>query len=748
MAKGMSLDVEDFRVVKPTHGFASAETVRGSEYDREKVVADNIGAGDIVLLSQKTPDVGESSKTREPSIKSSGPVDELLDLHVKINSGNSVHGLSASVFPDSSPSDEEAASDSVTHLTKDMFPMFEGAATERKPVGANLDSLSDDKTKGKGPALSEGAGPSVPLEGIPVSIGSAGELFDGLFINIPDSTFSRDAAPVVDDPETEGVDRTANVVPDVSYEGDELFVGRVLKNKEDCKVKIAVHAINRKFSYRNESSNGDVVVVRCLSDTCPWRVYVGRMEESNYFQIRTAVLAHTCSVEIRGQFHCQATASVISEIMRSRYVGVARGPNLAAVQRAMLDHHRVRVSYWKAWRARELAMDSAKGSAAASYGLLPAYLHLLNVSNPGTITAIETEVDEAKQTRFKYCFVAFGGSVRGLEFIRKVMVIDGTHLRDSENDKAWEWFFGKLRQIVSDEDSLTFVSDMHSSIYAGLYKMYPRLSHGACIVHLQRNVAAKFKLRVLEPMISKAARAYRKSAFHDAFTEIELLSPACAEYLRSIGFHRWIRSHCDGDRYNIMTSNVVESHNAVLKEARELPIVSTLEYIRSTLMVWFTKRRDRASNHLSAVTPTVSAMIHTNFEKSTGFTVVKVNDHNYEIKTPMGTSFHVDLQMKTCTCEEWTLVKVPCSHAVGASIRADLPVHTLCDPAYSTFYWKLACQHSINPVPDLSNLYRVPDNIATLQILPPKTRRPPGRPKISRYLSSGEFKVYVAGHIC
>ncbi|CAA7015040.1 unnamed protein product [Microthlaspi erraticum] len=120
--------------------------------------------------------------------------------------------------------------------------------------------------------------------------------------------------------------------------------------------------------------------------------------------------------------------------------------------------------------------------------------------------------------------------------------------------------------------------------------------------------------------------------------------------------------------------------------------------------------------------------------------VVKVNEHNYEVKTPMGMSFHVDLQMRTCTCEEWTLMKIPCSHAVGAPIRVDLPVHTRCDPASSTFYWKLAYHDSIIPVPDLSNLYSVPDDIATMQIPPPKTQRPPGRPKRSRYLSSGEVK--------
>ncbi|CAA7015043.1 unnamed protein product [Microthlaspi erraticum] len=125
MAKEMTLDVEDFRVVKPTHGFASAETVLGSEYDREKGILENEGAGELLMLTQRAPDVGESSKSRDASIMALGHVDTLLELHVKINSSNSIHGYSASVFPDSSPSDDDATTDGTTRLTKDLFPMFE-----------------------------------------------------------------------------------------------------------------------------------------------------------------------------------------------------------------------------------------------------------------------------------------------------------------------------------------------------------------------------------------------------------------------------------------------------------------------------------------------------------------------------------------------------------------------------------------------------------------------------------------------
>ncbi|CAL9248375.1 unnamed protein product, partial [Arabidopsis halleri] len=164
---------------------------------------------------------------------------------------------------------------------------------------------------------------------------------EGLFryLNLPDATFARDAAPVIDDTDPDGGDRTRMVL-DVDYEGDEVFVGRVFKNRDDCRVKIAIHAFNQ------------------------------------------------------------------------RYAGVGIGPSPIAIRQALRDEHNVNVSYWKAWRARELAMDMAKGSTTGSFRLLPTYFHMLEQANAGTITELQTEVDVNGDERFKYCFIAVGGSVK------------------------------------------------------------------------------------------------------------------------------------------------------------------------------------------------------------------------------------------------------------------------------------------------------------------------------------------------
>lgn len=35
-----------------------------------------------------------------------------------------------------------------------------------------------------------------------------------------------------------------SALEDVTYEGDGIFMGHVFRNKVDCKIKMAIHAIN------------------------------------------------------------------------------------------------------------------------------------------------------------------------------------------------------------------------------------------------------------------------------------------------------------------------------------------------------------------------------------------------------------------------------------------------------------------------------------------------------------------------
>jgi len=170
---------------------------------------------------------------------------------------------------------------------------------------------------------------------------------------------------------------------DVKYEGDKLFVGRVFKSKFDCKIKIAIHAINCKFHFRTARSTPKFMVLKCISKTCPWRVYASKVDSSDSFQVRQANQRHTCTIDQRRRYHRLATTQVIGKLMQSRFLGIKRGPNAAVIRKFLLDDYHVSISYLKAWRAREVAMEKSLGSMAGSYALIPAYAGLLEQANPG-----------------------------------------------------------------------------------------------------------------------------------------------------------------------------------------------------------------------------------------------------------------------------------------------------------------------------------------------------------------------------
>lgn len=260
----------------------------------------------------------------------------------------------------------------------------------------------------------------------------------------------------------------------------------------------------------------------------------------------------------------------------------------------MCGDHDVDISYWKVCRSRDVAIDKVKGTSQSSYSQLPDYLHRLRAANPGTITELLTETVEGGGTRFKYMFVAFGASIAGYASMRKVIVVDGTHLKgkyagclptasaqdgnyqifplafamvDSENDMSWEWFFRELSAFVDGSEGLVFVSDRHASIYKAISQVFPLAGHCICVVHLKRNIWSNFKARHLEYLVAKVARTFRLKEFYSIFNEIKTMDPKCAEYLLEIGVEHWARSHFPGNRYNTMTSNLAESWNSVLREA-------------------------------------------------------------------------------------------------------------------------------------------------------------------------------------
>lgn len=137
--------------------------------------------------------------------------------------------------------------------------------------------------------------------------------------------------------------------------------------------------------------------------------------------------------------------------------------------------------------------------------------------------------------------------------------------------------------ILPDSEDLVIVSDRHRSIYAGIGHVYPKAFHGACAVHIERNVR-QFAGKGLSCLVGKAARAFNVGDYRFWYAEIALRSTRCAEYLDGISLEHWTQAYCEAKRYNIMSSNVAEALNSAIAKIVELPIVTMVESIRTKLM--------------------------------------------------------------------------------------------------------------------------------------------------------------------
>lgn len=214
----------------------------------------------------------------------------------------------------------------------------------------------------------------------------------------------------------------------------------------------------------------------------------------------------------------QATHNVIGEMIKSRFVGNGNGPRPNEIVQVMRGDYNISISYWKAWRSREVAQEYAKGSAGASYKMLPDYLNKLVLANPGTVTELHTVYDGGIGHRFKYMFLAMGASISGYQHMRPVIIIDGAHLNgkyagclltasaedgnyqvfplaigivDGENDSAWEWFLKMLSQFIPNNDNVVFISDRHSSIYHGISKVCNKIEWLCSILHTLKTNGVK-----------------------------------------------------------------------------------------------------------------------------------------------------------------------------------------------------------------------------------------------------------------
>ncbi|KAK3183210.1 hypothetical protein Dsin_030496 [Dipteronia sinensis] len=97
----------------------------------------------------------------------------------------------------------------------------------------------------------------------------------------------------------------------------------------------------------------------------------------------------------------------------------------------------------------------------------------------------------------------------------------------------------------------------------------------------------------------------------------------------------------------------------------------------------------------------------------------------------------VDLDVRYCSCRQWDLDELPCSHAMTVARFKGVSINALASNLYTTGFLKHAYEMGVNPNPD-PEFWDIPDAIRNRIVLPWKKKNFPGRPKKLRIPSAWE----------
>ncbi|KAG9446180.1 hypothetical protein H6P81_012308 [Aristolochia fimbriata] len=196
----------------------------------------------------------------------------------------------------------------------------------------------------------------------------------------------------------------------------------------------------------------------------------------------------------------------------------------------------------------------------------------------------------------------------------------------------------------------------------------------------------------------------------------------------------WAIAYFEGVRYGHFSLRVTELLYNWALDCHELPMVQMMEHFRQQLTNWFSERRNTGMSWTSTLVPSAEKVVLEAISDSRCYQVLRANEVEFEIVSTERTNI-VDIRNRHCSCRRWQLFGLPCAHAAAALISCGQDAYLFAEPCFTVASYRETYSQTIQPIPDRSLWKELAAEgegggaKVDMLIRPPKTRRPPGRPK-------------------
>ncbi|KAL5154288.1 hypothetical protein HKD37_19G053676 [Glycine soja] len=464
--------------------------------------------------------------------------------------------------------------------------------------------------------------------------------------------------------------------------GQELYVGMDFDSKDAVKnaLKQYVMKVHQKSS-------------------CPFYMRAILSKKTDAWKVTQWGGPHTCLNMTMTQDH----EKLDSDLIATCVVGT-EDPSIkiSLIQERINSEFSYKVSYKKAWIAKQKAIAIEYGDWEESYVKLSSWLTHMQNHSPGSYFQILHDDfivgnSVSREHRvFHRVFWTFGQCKEAFKYCKPIIQVDGTHL--------YEKYRGTLLMATSQD------------------------GNGGVL-----------------PLAFVVVEAYTpcKHVFDQNLEKFRQLSPAIATWIDRISKEKWSMAYdTSGRRYGHMTTNLSECVNKVLKDCRNIPITALVKSTYSRCRKYFVDRGRQAQRKLNEGQVYCSKLVkelRKNQEQACShiIRVYDIHSTRFEVEETFnpitqrgGQKWAVNLNDHYCQCRRYSALHYPCSHFIAACGYVSMNYYQYIDvvytnehilKAYSAHWWPLGNEAAIPPSDEAWTL--IPD---------PTTIRAKGRPKSTR----------------
>nr|ABA96499.1 transposon protein, putative, Mutator sub-class [Oryza sativa Japonica Group] len=524
------------------------------------------------------------------------------------------------------------------------------------------------------------------------------------------------------------------------YKENEVIQRAIYSRAEDMKEAVKHFAVSLHREFWVAKSNRSQYEVRCVKekDGCPWRVHAYKGKWKDYWTV-SVVTKHTCFLPAVQKYHRNITCAFVASEMYAHVID-----NLTYEPR----------NPGSSYEVKKFPSIEHPGKSVLQRAFLALHACKMAFVNCRPVLCIDGTFLTGKYRGQILTAIGVDGNNQVLPLAFAFV--------ESENTDSWYWFLKLVKtKVVGMRPNVCLIHDRHAGIlraigelqFGSMERGYPSVWEDVqsrwCMRHMGANFFKQFKNKELMNMFKRLCNQNQEKKFNELWKRLDELTAKCSDQraaapstavadppqalgplpmdsptlVRRTGLEirklsqwilhepkeKWAKAYdTGGARYGIMTTNLAEIYNWVMRGVRGLPLVGIVEFILHGTCRYF---RDRFQAVLPSM-PNNSILFGAFMQKKLEELRKKAMKHRALVQGTQQHRFEILCQDKAgrgiyrkrvkqecvlkadgtchCSCAKPKLLHRPCTHVIAAAAECGIP-----DAVYvSQYFSKQAIYHT------------------------------------------------------